>query len=75
VGEHREYTTNEEADATARVFGVLALCIGLGIAYLVWPAGASEITLGAMSLAVLFRIVAAVVIGLGSVAALVLFWW
>lgn len=69
-----EHTTNEQADATARVFGLIVLCVGLGVAYLVWPAGALDTAFGAMTVGFLVRLVAAVLIGFASVFMLVLFW-
>jgi hypothetical protein len=68
------FTSNEQADATARVVGVALLCAGLGIAYLVWPTGASETALAAMTLATLLRVVAAIAIGLLSLFGAVMFW-
>ena len=72
--QNEAYTTNEKADSTARAFGVVLLCMGVGIAYLVWPSGITDTTLAAMTFGALLRAVAAIAIGVVSLVAAAMFW-
>jgi uncharacterized protein YjeT (DUF2065 family) len=75
VTEHRaSNTTNEQADATARIVGVFLLCLGLGIAYFLWPSGVLDTTLGAMTFGALIRVIGSVAIGLGALVVAAMFW-
>ena len=70
----KAYTTNEQADRTARAFGVFLACLGIGVAYLVWPPGVLDATLGTITLGALIRALAAVTIGIASVFVAAMFW-
>jgi hypothetical protein len=67
-------TTNDQADKTARVFGVALLCAGLALAYLVWPQGIADTTLVATTFGALLRAVAAIGIGIAAVVVAAMFW-
>ena len=75
MSEQREsYTTNEQADCTARIFGVVLLLVGLGIAYFVWPTGVADGILAALTLGAMRRAVVAIAIGIASIVVAVMFW-
>jgi hypothetical protein len=58
----------------SRTIGSIVLLIGLGIAYFVWPTGALDMALSALTLGALLRAVAAVVVGLAAAIVALLLW-
>jgi hypothetical protein len=58
----------------SRIFSSLTLCIGVGIAYFVWPTGALDSALSALTLAALLRATGAIVIAVGAAFVALLLW-
>ena len=73
--EKRPYIANKQADAKARFWGVIVFLFGLCLAYLVWPDGITDTTLGAIKFGMLLRALGAAFIAFGFLAiAIVVFW-
>jgi hypothetical protein len=69
--QQNDSSTNDHA---AHVFGLVLLCIGLGLAYFVWPAGVSDTPLGAMTFGALLRAIVAIGISVAALVVALMFW-
>lgn len=65
---------NADAQATSLFAIVVLLCIGLAIAFWIWPTGVTDLSLAAATIGELLRAIASVVITIVSFALVVLLW-
>jgi hypothetical protein len=73
VADQQAQVTNDQADAFSRKFGIVLMCIGFAIAYFVWPDGATDVSLAAMTLGMLLRVIAAIGLAIASVVLAAMF--
>jgi len=69
-----QYRSNERAQASVRRIGLIFLAIALVFAYLVWPAGVTELPLSQITLGGYLRILASAGLALAGIASLAMLW-
>lgn len=60
---------NRYARLTVWLVSAVILALGLGAAYWIWPSGAIDLPLSAMTLGALLRVVGSIVVALGAMVA------
>lgn len=71
---NNEFVSNESAQASVRVMAVILFCIGLAIAYWVWPAGITNIPLVQITFGALLWAAASAAITLATLIMAALLW-
>jgi len=69
-----KFVSNESAQTTVRLIALIPLFLGLAAAYWIWPAGIADVPLAAITIGVLFRVIASGVIAFFTLYVVAMLW-